>query len=86
MSASAVPALGADDDGPVCAPSPSCRQCAVRGSGFSDTPMRLVLSYPGVAFTVSVEIAAAFALALTELLSLRISDVVVAYAPGSIER
>jgi membrane AbrB-like protein len=61
---------------------------AVSGSRFSGTPVRLVLSYLGAAlgsFAVSIVIAAGFGLAVTQLLSLRISDVVVAYAPGSID-
>jgi membrane AbrB-like protein len=61
---------------------------AVSGSRFAGTPFRLVLSYLGAAlgsFAVAISIAAAFALAVTTLLSLRISDVVVAYAPGSID-
>jgi hypothetical protein len=47
-----------------------------------------MLSYLGAAlgsFVVSILITAAFALAVTMLLGLRISDVVVAYAPGSID-
>ncbi len=61
---------------------------AVSGSRFAGTPFRLVLSYLGAAigsFAVAISITAAFALAVTALLSLRISDVIVAYAPGSID-
>src|SRR5712691_260394 len=61
---------------------------AVSGSRFAGTPFRLVLSYLGAAigsFAVAISITAAFALTVTTLLSLRISDVIVAYAPGSID-
>ena len=61
---------------------------SVAGSRFTGTPFRLMLSYLGAAlgsFAVSIVITAAFALAVTMLLGLRISDVVVAYAPGSID-
>ncbi len=61
---------------------------AVAGSRFTGTPFRLMLGYLGAAigsFFVAVIIAAAFALGVTLLLSLRVGDVVVAYAPGSID-
>ena len=61
---------------------------SVAGSRFTGTPFRLMLSYLGAAlgsFVVSIVITAAFALAVTVLLGLRVSDVVVAYAPGSID-
>jgi uncharacterized protein len=61
---------------------------SVAGSRFTGTPFRLMLSYLGAAlgsFAVSIVITAVFALAVTMLLGLRISDVVVAYAPGSID-
>src|ERR1700686_1603725 len=61
---------------------------SVAGSRFTGTPFRLMLSYLGAAlgsFVVSLLITAAFALAVTVLLGLRVSDVVVAYAPGSID-
>jgi hypothetical protein len=61
---------------------------AVAGSRFTGTPFSLMLSYLGAAigsFFVAVVIAAAFALAVTQLLSLHVGDVVVAYAPGSID-
>jgi membrane AbrB-like protein len=61
---------------------------AVAGSRFTGTPFRLMLSYLAAAlgsFVVSIAITAAFAFAVTMLLGLRISDVVVAYAPGSID-
>jgi len=61
---------------------------SVAGSRFTGTPFRLMLSFLGAAlgsFVVSIAITAAFALTVTMLLGLRISDVVVAYAPGSID-
>jgi uncharacterized protein len=61
---------------------------SVAGSRFTGTPFRLILSYLGAgigSFFVSIAITAAFALVVTVLLSLHISDVIVAYAPGSID-
>jgi membrane AbrB-like protein len=61
---------------------------SVAGSRFTGTPFRLMLSYLGAAigsFLVALTIAASFAVAVTLLLSLHVSDVVVAYAPGSID-
>ena len=61
---------------------------SVAGSRFTGTPLRLMASYRGAAigsFFVAVVIAAAFALGVTLLLSLHVGDVVVAYAPGSID-
>jgi uncharacterized protein len=61
---------------------------SVAGSRFTGTPLRLMLSYLGAAigsFVVAISIAAAFVLVVTALLSLHVSDVIVAYAPGSID-
>jgi membrane AbrB-like protein len=61
---------------------------AVSGSRFAGTPFREILSYLGAglgSFMVAIVIVAVFALAVTAVLSLHISDVVVAYAPGSID-
>jgi membrane AbrB-like protein len=61
---------------------------AVAGSRFTGTPFSSLLSYLGAAigsFFVALVIAAAFALTVTQLLSLHVGDVVVAYAPGSID-
>jgi uncharacterized protein len=61
---------------------------SVAGSRFTGTPFRVMWSYLGAAigsFFVSIAITAAFALAVTVALSLHVSDVVVAYAPGSID-
>lgn len=61
---------------------------SVAGSRFTGTPFREILGYLGAAtgsFFVSIGITAAFALTVTVLLSLHIGDVIVAYAPGSID-
>jgi len=61
---------------------------AVAGSRFVNTGLRLLGSYVGAAlgcFAVSVVIGAAFALAASALTSLHVSDVIVAYAPGSVD-
>ena len=61
---------------------------AVAGSRFTGTPFRLVLSYFGAAigaFAVGLVIAASFAFLAAFLLSLRIPDVVTAYAPGAVD-
>jgi membrane AbrB-like protein len=61
---------------------------SVAGSRFTGTPFREILGYLGAAlgsFFVSIAIAAAFAVAVTAALSLHVGDVIVAYAPGSID-
>ncbi len=61
---------------------------SVAGARFTGTSFRVIVSYLGAAigsFFVAIAITAAFALAVTLLLSLHVSDVVVAYAPGSID-
>jgi membrane AbrB-like protein len=61
---------------------------AIIGARFTNTPIRLILSYLGAAigsFVVAIVITIAFALTVTTLLSLRISDVLVSYAPGSVD-
>jgi len=61
---------------------------AVTGSRFVNTSMRLLGSYIGAAlgsFAVSIVIAAGFALAASHLMSANVSDVIVAYAPGSVD-
>jgi membrane AbrB-like protein len=60
----------------------------ITGSRFANTPVRLLLRYMGAAlgsFTISVAIAGAFAAALVGATSLRIADVMIAYAPGSVD-
>jgi len=61
---------------------------SVAGARFSGTPFRAIVGYLGAAigsFVVAIAITAAFALAVTVALSLRVGDVIVAYAPGSID-
>jgi uncharacterized membrane protein AbrB (regulator of aidB expression) len=61
---------------------------SVAGSRFTGTPFREILRYLGAAigsFFVSIGITAAIALTVTMLLSLHVGDVIVAYAPGSID-
>lgn len=61
---------------------------SLAGSRFTGTPFRVLVGYLGAAFgsfLVAIVIAAAFAAGVTFFLSLRISDLVVAYAPGSID-
>ena len=61
---------------------------SVAGSRFSGTPFRAIVGYLGAAigsFVVAIAITATFALAVTVALSLRVGDVIVAYAPGSID-
>jgi uncharacterized protein len=61
---------------------------AVAGARFTGTPFRALLDYLGAAlgaFAVSLVVAAAFALLASFWLSLRISDLVVAYAPGAVD-
>jgi len=61
---------------------------AVTGSRFANAPLRLLLNFVGAAFgsfAVSVTIAAVFAAALIKLLSLRAAEVMIAFAPGSVD-
>jgi membrane AbrB-like protein len=61
---------------------------AISGSRFVNTSVRLLGSYVGAAlgcFAISIAIAAGFALAATEMMSVRVSDLIVAYAPGSVD-
>ena len=61
---------------------------SVAGSRFTGTPFREIVGYLGAAigsFFVSIAIAAAIALAVTVALSLHVGDVILAYAPGSID-
>ena len=61
---------------------------AVTGSRFANTPLRLLLNFVGAAFgsfAVAVAIAAAFAAALISVLSLRAAEVMIAFAPGSVD-
>jgi membrane AbrB-like protein len=59
---------------------------AVAGARFANTSPRMLLSYMGAAigsFAVAVTIAACFMLIAASLMTVRIADVVVAFAPGA---
>lgn len=61
---------------------------AVIGARFTNTPLRLLLHYLGAAFgsfAVAVTIAAAFAAGVISLLSLKVAEVMIAFAPGSVD-
>jgi membrane AbrB-like protein len=60
----------------------------VSGARFTGTPLRLMLSYLGAgfgAFVVSMTIAGAIAAAVTAVVKLPLADLIVAYAPGSVD-
>jgi uncharacterized protein len=61
---------------------------AITGSRFANTPLRLLLNFIGAAFgsfAVAVTIAALFATVLISVLSLRAAEVMIAFAPGSVD-
>jgi membrane AbrB-like protein len=61
---------------------------AVVGARFTDTPLRLLANYLGAAFgsaAVTAGIAALFAGGLIAMLSLPVPEVMIAYAPGSVD-
>jgi len=61
---------------------------AITGSRFANTPPRMLLNFVGAAFgsfAVAVTIAAAFAAVLISVLSLRAAEVMIAFAPGSVD-
>lgn len=61
---------------------------AIIGARFASTPLRLLLDYLGAAFgsfAVSVVIAAVFAAGVVTLLSMRAAEVMIAFAPGSVD-
>jgi membrane AbrB-like protein len=61
---------------------------AVTGSRFANTPLRLLLNFITAAFgsfAVAVAIAALIAAVLISLLSLRAAEVMIAFAPGSVD-
>ena len=61
---------------------------AVTGARFTNMPLRLLTQYIAAAFgsfAVSVAIAAVFAAGLVSLLSLHLAEVVIAFAPGSVD-
>ena len=61
---------------------------AVTGSRFANTSLRLFLNYIGAAFgsfAVAIAVAALFVVGLTSMLSFRIADAVIAFAPGAVD-
>ena len=61
---------------------------AVIGARFTNMPLRLLMNYLAAgfgSFAVSVAIAAAFGAALIGFLSLKIAEVLIAFAPGSVD-
>ncbi len=61
---------------------------AVTGSRFANMPLRLLMNFVVAAFgsfAVAVAIAAVFAVLLISLLSLRVAEVMIAFAPGSVD-
>jgi membrane AbrB-like protein len=61
---------------------------AVTGSRFANTPLRMLLNFVTAAFgsfAVAVAIAAIFAAGLINVLSLRAAEVMIAFAPGSVD-
>ena len=61
---------------------------AVTGSRFANTSPRLLLNFVAAAFgsfAVAVAISAVFAVVLISLLSLRVAEVMIAFAPGSVD-
>ncbi len=61
---------------------------AITGSRFANTPLRLLVNFVGAAFgsfAVAVTIAAIFAAGLISVLSLRVAEVMIAFAPGSVD-
>jgi hypothetical protein len=61
---------------------------AVVGARFTNTPLRLLANYLGAAFgsfAVAVAIAAVFAAGLIHLMSLPVAEVMIAFAPGSVD-
>jgi uncharacterized protein len=61
---------------------------AVSGARFTGTPFRLMLSYLGAgfgAFVVSLLIAGTIGAAVTAVVKLPLADLIVAYAPGSVD-
>lgn len=61
---------------------------AVIGARFNNLPLRLLLNYLGAgfgSFAVAVAIAAVFAAGLMSFLSLPVAEVMIAFAPGSVD-
>lgn len=61
---------------------------ALSGSRFTNTPPRLLVHFLAASlgsFAIAIAIAGVFALAVSAALSLNVSDIVVAYAPGGVD-
>ncbi len=61
---------------------------AFSGSRFANTDVRLLMRFASAAvgsFVIGMGVATAFALAVTAFLPVRLSDAIIAYAPGSID-
>ncbi len=61
---------------------------AVTGSRFADTPLRLLAHYIAAAlgsFAIALTITAVFAVGLVGILALPVAEVLIAYAPGSVD-
>jgi membrane AbrB-like protein len=61
---------------------------AIVGARFANVPFRLLLNFLGAAFgtfAVAVTIAAAFGAMLVAVLSLNVAEVMIAFAPGSVD-
>lgn len=61
---------------------------AIIGSRFANTSLRLLLNYIGAAlgsFAVAIAVAALFVVGLTSILSFRVADAVIAFAPGAVD-
>lgn len=61
---------------------------AITGSRFTDTPLRVLVTYVAAAFgsfAVAAAIATVFAAGLIAFLSLQVAEVMIAFAPGSVD-
>jgi membrane AbrB-like protein len=61
---------------------------AVSGARFANTPLRMLLHYLGAAFgsfATAVVITAIFAALLTQMVTLPLAEVMIAYAPGAVD-
>lgn len=58
---------------------------AVTGARFANTPLRLLVNFIAALFTVTVAIALVFAVGLISVLSLHIAEVMIAFAPSSVD-
>jgi len=61
---------------------------AVSGARFANTPLRMLLHYIGAAFgsfAIALVISVAFAMALMQILTEPLAEVMIAYAPGAVD-